>query len=90
MRASDAFNRSLIDSTADCIQVLDLQGKLLDLPHGPRVLGSDCHEGVLNTLWRDFWTGEDRQSAQAAIQAAAAGGMQRFVGLLATPGNATR
>ena len=83
LRASDAFNRSIIDSSADCIKILDLQGNLLEMPNGPRVLGIDC-TAFLNTAWVDFWNGGDAQAAQAAITAAAAGATQRFVGMFRT------
>ena len=89
LRASEAFNRSIIESTVDCIKVLDLQGNMLEMPNGPRVLGIDCIP-FLNTAWVDFWEGDDAQAAQAAVKAAAAGRTQRFVGMFRTVQNEDR
>ena len=82
--ASEAFNRSIIESSVDCIKVLDLEGNLLAMPNGQRVLGIDCIQPFLNTSWLEFWTGDDRLAAQAAVKAAAAGGTQSFVGFFRT------
>ena len=83
LRASEAFNRSIIESSVDCIKVLDLEGKLLDMPNGRRVLGIDC-QAFLNTSWLALWSGIYRQAAQAAITAAAQGRSHSFVGLFQT------
>ena len=90
LRASEAFNRSIIESSVDCIKVLDLEGNLLAMPNGQRILGIDCIEQFLHTSWFDFWKGGDRLAAQAAVNAAAAGGTQRFVGFFRTPLNEPR
>ena len=90
MLTSEAFNRSIIESSMDCIKVLDLEGNLLAMPNGQRILGINCIEPFLNTSWFDFWQGGDRQAAQAAVTAAAAGGTQSFVGVFRTPLNESR
>ena len=84
LRASEAFNRSIIESSVDCIKVLDLEGNLLAMPNGQRILGMDCIQPFLNTSWIEFWKGDDRQAAQAAVTAAAAGETQSFVGFFRT------
>ena len=89
LRASEALNRSIIESTVDCIKVLDLEGKLLEMPNGPRVLGIDCIP-FLNTAWVEFWKDGDAQAAQAAVKAAATGKTQRFVGMFRTQQNEDR
>ena len=89
LRASEAFNRSIIESTVDCIKVLDLKGNMLEMPNGPRVLGIDCIP-FLNTAWVEFWKDGDAQAAQAAVNAAAGGQTQRFVGMFRTQQNEDR
>ena len=89
LRASEAFNRSIIESTVDCIKVLDLAGNMLEMPNGPRVLGIDCIP-FLTAAWVDFWKDGDAQAAQASIKAAAAGQAHRFVGMFRTQQNEDR
>ena len=89
LRASEAFNRSIIESTVDCIKVLDLAGNILGIPNGPCVPGIDCIP-FLNSSWVDFWKKGDAQAAQAAVSAAAAGRTQRFVGMFRTQQNEDR
>ncbi len=84
LRRSEEFNRSIIESSPDCIKVLDLQGNLLSMESGQALLGIEDIRPFLNTSWLDFWTGEDRVAAAAAVQAAAAGGEGAFVGFFRT------
>ena len=84
LRASEEFNRSIVESSADCIKVLDLQGNLLSLLCGQAMLGIEDIEPFLHKSWLDFWHGEDRLAAQAAVAAAAAGATRHFVGFFRT------
>ena len=84
LRDIEAFNRSIIDSSPDCIKVLDLDGNLLSMHNGLALLGIEDIRPFLNTSWTDFWSGNDRVSASAALTAAAAGGSGRFVGFFRT------
>ena len=83
-RESDAFFRSIIDSSPDCIKVLDLEGKLLSMHSGQELLGIEDIRPFLNTSWIEFWEAEHRQAAQAAVASAAAGKAARFVGFFRT------
>ncbi|MEA3208510.1 MAG: hypothetical protein QOE70_1567 [Chthoniobacter sp.] len=84
LRRSEEFSRSIIDSSPDCIKVLDLEGNLLSMESGQALLGIDDIRPYLNTSWIEFWTGEDRVAARAAVQTAAAGGEGNFVGFFRT------
>ena len=84
LRASEAFSRSIIESSPDCIKVLDLEGNLLSMQSGQELLGIEDIRPFLNTSWLGFWEGEHRQAAQAAIALAAAGTAGRFVGFFRT------
>ena len=85
LRASEAFNRSIIESSSDCVKILDLDGNLLSILRGGKeLLGIEDIRPFLNKSWIDFWDGEDRRSAQAAVEKAAAGGEGGFVGFFRT------
>jgi diguanylate cyclase (GGDEF)-like protein/PAS domain S-box-containing protein len=84
LRESETFNRSIIDSSPDCIKVLDLEGNLLSMQSGQELLGIEDIRPFLNTSWLAFWEGEHRHAAQAAIALAAAGTAGRFVGFFRT------
>jgi PAS domain S-box-containing protein len=82
LRASEEFNRRVLEASHDCIKVLDLDGRILSMsPVGLRTLGIADFSQVRGRSWLDFWQGEDRHAAEAALAAAAAGKIGRFVGL---------
>lgn len=84
VKEGGAFIRSIIDSSPDCIKVLDLQGNLLSMQSGQALLGIEDIGPFLNTSWLDFWTGEDRLAAASAVASAVAGGKGNFVGFFRT------
>ncbi|MCF3650967.1 PAS domain S-box protein [Synoicihabitans lomoniglobus] len=85
LRASEAYNRSIVNSSPDCLKVLSLDGRLVYMaPHGCRIMEVDDFCSVENADWLSFWQGNDRKSAQAAVTAAASGGFGRFRGFCPT------
>ena len=85
LRESEAFNRSIIESSPDCIKVLDLEGNLLSIQSGQELLGIEDIRPFLNKSWIDLWEGEDdRRATRAAVERAAAGGAGSFVGFFRT------
>ena len=84
LRERDAFTRSIIDSSPDCIKVLDLEGNLLSMESGQELLGIEDIQPFLNTSWIEFWGPEHRQAAREAVASAAAGKTARFVGFFRT------
>jgi diguanylate cyclase (GGDEF)-like protein/PAS domain S-box-containing protein len=84
LRESEAFTRSIIKSSPDCIKVLDLEGNLLSMQSGQALLGIDDLQPFLNTSWLAFWDGEHRQAAHAALALAVTGKTGRFVGFFRT------
>ena len=84
LRESDAFSRSIIKSSPDCIKVLDVEGNLLSMQSGQELLGIEDIQPFLNKSWIEFWEGEHRQAAQAAIALAIAGETGKFVGFFRT------
>ncbi|MBC7366905.1 MAG: PAS domain S-box protein [Undibacterium sp.] len=80
LHASETFSRSIIESSPDCIKILDLDGNLRSLLRGQEMLEIEDLPLFLNKSWLKFWRGADRVAAGAAIATAAAGGEGNFVG----------
>ncbi|NMG20265.1 PAS domain-containing protein [Brasilonema bromeliae] len=85
LRESEELNRKILESSYECIKVLDLDGKILYINSGGQRLLKICDFSCyVNSDWIEFWQGEDRQAAQAAIAAALSGGVGRFQGYCPT------
>ncbi|MGH7253980.1 MAG: GAF domain-containing protein, partial [Nitrospiraceae bacterium] len=82
---SEEFKTRMIEGSQDCIKVLDLDGRLLSMNASGMAVLEICDLGaVLNTSWIEFWQGEDREKARAAVEAARDGRVGRFVGFFPT------
>jgi formate hydrogenlyase transcriptional activator len=85
LRKSEELKARLIASSQDCISVLDIGGRLLSMNEGGMEAREICDLGpVVNSSWIDFWDGEDREAARAAVEVASRGGTGHFVGYFAT------
>src|SRR5512134_1205320 len=85
LRGSEEFAARLIESSRDCIKVLDLNGRLLSMnAHGMAALEICDFGPLVGSPWTEFWEGEDKQRARAAINEACRGGVGRFTGFFAT------
>ena len=85
LRESEEFNRSIVESSPDCIKVLDLEGNLLSMRNGNALLGIEDVGPYLNKSWIAFWQADqDRVAARSAVATALAGGEGRFVGFFRT------
>src|SRR6266446_6395726 len=83
--ASADFTTRLIEGSPDCIKVLDLDGRLLSMNAGGMAVLEICDlKPFIGAAWIDFWQGEDRKAAQAAVKTARNGGLGRFVGFFPT------
>ncbi len=81
LRESEEFNRTIVESSRDCIKTLGLDGTLLWVSDtGLRMLCVPRLTDVIGKSWIDLWQGRDRRAAREAVQAAAAGEEARFVG----------
>ncbi|HEY9621287.1 MAG TPA: PAS domain-containing protein [Crinalium sp.] len=64
----------ILDSSDDCIKVLDLDGRILFMNRrGQALLGIQDITPFLKTSWIEFWSEEDRPAAMDAIARAGAG-----------------
>jgi PAS domain S-box-containing protein len=80
----EAFSR-LVEECPDCLKVLDLDGHLLSMnAGGMRVLEICDFAPLKNSFWPDFWRGDDKKEALAAVAAARAGKVGRFTGYFET------
>src|SRR5258705_6494858 len=83
--ASVEFKTRLIEGSPDCMKVLDLDGRLLSMNAGGMAVLEICDlKPFIGAAWIDFWQGEDRMAAQAAVKTARNGGLGRFVGFFPT------
>ena len=79
LRDSEELKRKIIESSTDCIKVLDLDGNLLFMSSGgQQLLEIDNIDPYLNSCWIDFWQPEDRPRVRESIAAARAGGIGKF------------
>lgn len=85
LRESEIFNRQILESSPDCVKVLDLEGRLLYMNVGGQRLLDICDfETYRNFSWLEFWQGSSRQSAQQALETAIAGSVGKFQGYCPT------
>ena len=81
IRASEAFNRSIVENSPDCIEVLDRNGRLKFMNrNGQRLLEIDDISRYIGTDWKRFWKGEDYEKAGNALSEAVDGKTGNFRG----------
>jgi PAS domain S-box-containing protein len=81
LRASEEFNRRILDSSSDCIKVLDPDARLQFMSQGGmQVMEVDDFGALHGCDWRSFWSGPEHEKARQAVEAALAGGTARFQG----------
>jgi PAS domain S-box-containing protein len=79
LRASEEFSRTVLESSADCIEVLDSSGRVEYVNgQGLRLLGSGCPAEVKGGRWADMWPENERQAVEDAIAKANTGKTSRF------------
>jgi PAS domain S-box-containing protein len=85
LRQAEELNRRIVDSTGDCMKILDLDGRLLYMnPVGLRMLELTDVSGLLNRAMAEFFDGEARRAAEDALAQARRGGSGRFQYLMRT------
>src|SRR5277367_91842 len=81
LRASEEFKSRLITCSRDCIKILDLEGRILFMNQAGMQALEICDADLSpHSSWIDFWEGEDREAARAAVKEAVAGGTGRCAG----------
>ena len=82
LKRSEAFARSVVESSADCVQVFSLDGRLQWTNENARRMMAECgFDALRNPDWSAFWNfGGLQADAEAALAAARATGIGRFRG----------
>ncbi len=90
LRESEAFTRSIVAASHDCIQVLDPHGFIETInDSGLALLEAPSLEALRDRPWIDFW-GDNRELALEAVGFAGDGGIGRFLAQGPAPGGALR
>ena len=85
LRQAEELNRRIVESSGDCVKILDLDGRLLYMnPEGVRALEMADAGELLQRSLAGFFDGEMRKAADAAISVAREGGRGRFQYLMPT------
>ncbi len=76
---TETFLRSIIESSADCIQVLDLDGRLqFTSRNGLYLMGIGSEEQILDRPFADLWPPATHGEVRAALAAAGSGAAAHF------------
>jgi len=85
LRASEEFNRRILASSADCIKVFDLDGRLESMSEGGlSLMEVDDFTSIRGAYWPDFWQGDEKAKVVGAIDKARRGSTGRFRGFATT------
>ena len=80
LRASVEFNNSIIQSSDDCIKILDLEGNLEYINARGHELLEMGNESFIGQPLPDFWPEEDQQKLKVEFEKARSGGIGRHTG----------
>lgn len=79
LRDSEEFMRSVLTSSNDCIEVLDLDANLIFMSEGgQRALQISDFDEIAGSSWIEFWEDAGKQAAREAIATACAGHATSF------------
>jgi PAS domain S-box-containing protein len=81
LRESEALSSSILNSTADCINVLDAEGALLRMNSpGQTLFGINDFEQIRGKPWQKLWSADMEPVVAHALATARAGHTARFQG----------
>ncbi len=85
LREAEALNSSILNSSRDCIVLLDLDGHTQWVsPGGIEAMEVADVDAILGLSWLRVWKDADHEAARTAVAEARAGRLGRFQGLCAT------
>jgi len=85
LRESEAFARTIIESSPDCIKMLNREGELIFMSQGgAHLLEIDDLSAILGQRYLDMWQGAARERALEAFDTARKGAVGRFDGYFPT------
>lgn len=79
LRRNERFNRSLMDATADCVQILDLDGRLVHM-NAPGLCAMEIDDAVppYGQAWRALWPAAAHDDIAHAVTQAVGGVVSSF------------
>jgi PAS domain S-box-containing protein len=85
LRDSDQYNRSIVDSSPDCLAILTPDARVIQMtPQGMRLMDVKDFASIADSDWFGFWSGEEQAAARRAVAAARGGDAGRFQGFCPT------
>jgi len=85
LRLSEEMLRGVMDSSHDCIKVLDLGGRLIWMNEGgQKVMEIDDFTAVQDEMWTALWPVEERSAALSALELAKKNSVGTFTGFCPT------
>ena len=79
LRQSEELNRSLMDASPDCVKVLDLDGRVLQMNMpGLCAMEIDDFGSVYGQTWESLWPAEARGNIEQSVARALAGAASSF------------
>jgi PAS domain S-box-containing protein len=82
---AEELNKRIVQSTGDCVKILDLDGRLVYVnPEGLQLLDMTDASELLGRPIAEFFEGEARRQAEGAVERARAGEQGRFQGMFRT------
>ena len=87
LREAEDFQTRMLESSGDCIQIVDTEGRLISMnAEGRKKMGVKRFATMAGMQWVELWQGESAPLAQTAIAEARQGETARFQGLCPTVG----
>lgn len=85
LRESEDMLRRVMDSSQDCIKILDLEGRLVWMNEGGQsIMEIDAFDTVKNQCWVNLWPSEERPAALAVLELAKNNKIGKFSGFCPT------
>jgi PAS domain S-box-containing protein len=79
LRDSDQYNRGIIESSPDCVSVLNTGGHVMQMTaQGLKLMDFDDFAAVSSQDWCSLWSTADRDAARNAVAAARSGAAGHF------------
>jgi len=76
---SESFNKNILNSSPDCVKIIDLEANLLSMNEpGKKLLEIDDFTRFEGKCWVNFWKGDDVKKVKSAIEKARKGKIGNF------------
>ncbi|MBA3663842.1 MAG: PAS domain S-box protein [Bacteroidetes bacterium] len=79
LKANEEFNRTILESSPDCMKVIDNEGRLQFMnTNGCKLMEVEDFNILKNKYWWDLWGDENKQVVKASIKKSLEGKSARF------------